>query len=285
MSAVPSVPSRNPYGGRNFGEVVEGTRMWDRFRALGDMGSLAVQVIRIAVVNPSLWIRDAIVEISIAFRRCAVPLVISHTVYVVGYGILLFGILIVNLGITERIASAFFLIWGREIATWITAMIFAGIVGSAVTADLGARKIREELDALAVLGVKEVRALVVPRVMAMTIALPVLAMLSLMCVMTVSGLVATQLFGFSIGVFKDNMFGNIFPLDLIVTMALKNAILGFFVGIVACYKGISSKPGAEGVGRAVSETVMITFFGIWLFNSLYNLLYLTLLPNAAVLKG
>lgn len=284
MSAVPSAPSRNPYG-RSLRETLEGSRPWDRFKQMGDMGALAVQVIRIAVVNPSLWIRDAIVEISVAFRRCAVPLVISHTVYVVGYGILLFGLLLVNLGITERIASAFFLIWGREIATWITAMIFAGIVGSAVTADLGARKIREELDAMAVLGVKQVRALVVPRVMAMTIALPVLAMISLMCVMAVSGVVATQMFGFSLGVFKDNMFGNIFPLDLIVTMALKNAILGFFVGIVACYKGISSRPGAEGVGRAVSETVMITFFGIWLFNSLYNLAYLTLLPNAAVLKG
>jgi phospholipid/cholesterol/gamma-HCH transport system permease protein len=279
-----STTSNNPYG-RSLGEVLEGSRPYERFRHMGDMGALGVTVIRQAFVKPSAWIRDAIVELSIAFRRCTVPLAISHTVYAVGYGILLFGILLVNLGISERIASAFFLIWGREIATWITAMIFAGVVGSAVTADLGARKIREELDALAVLGVKQVRALVVPRVIAMTVALPVLAMLSLMVVTVVNYYMSTSRFGFSHAVFRDNLFSSMFPLDLIVTMAVKNAILGFFVGVVACYKGITSRAGAEGVGRAVNDTVIITFFGIWLFNSLYNLMYLTLLPDAAVLKG
>jgi phospholipid/cholesterol/gamma-HCH transport system permease protein len=252
---------------------------------MGAMGALAVQVIRQAFINPTAWIRDAVVELSTAIRRCTVPLVISHTVYAVGYGILLFGILLVNLGISERIASAFFLIWGREIATWITAMIFAGVVGSAIAADLGARKIREELDALAVLGVKQIRALVVPRVIAMTVALPVLAMLSLAVVTLVNYWLSTSRFGFSHAVFRDNLFSAMFPLDLVVTMAIKNAILGFFVGVVACYKGISSRMGAEGVGRAVNETVIVTFFGIWLFNSLYNLAYLTLLPDAAVLKG
>ena len=281
MSAATTTPSGNPYGR----ELLEGSRPWERFSAMGEMGALAVQVVRIAAVNPALWIRDAIVEVSVAFRRCVIPLAISHTVYAVGYGILLFGSLIQNLGISERIASAFFLIWDREVATWVTAMVFAGVVGSSVAADLGARKIREELDAMAVLGVRQVRALVVPRVVAMTVALPVLAMLSLMLVMVVNYFLSTSLFGFSHGVFRDNLFSSIYPLDLVVTMALKNAILGFFIGIVACYKGITSRPGAEGVGRAVSETVMITFFGVWLFNSLFNLAYLTLLPNAAVLKG
>jgi phospholipid/cholesterol/gamma-HCH transport system permease protein len=281
VSAITTTPAGNPYGR----EMLEDSRPWQRFRAFGEMGALAIQVLRIAVTSPALWIRDATVEISVAFRRCAIPLAISHTVYAVGYGILLFGALIASLGISERIASAFFLIWGREVATWVTAMIFAGIVGSSVAADLGARKVREELDAMAVLGVRQVRALVVPRVVAMTVALPVLAMLSLMLVMIVNYFLSTSLFSFSHGVFRDNLFSSIYPLDLVVTVALKNAILGFFIGIVACYKGISSKPGAEGVGRAVSETVMITFFGVWLFNSLFNLAYLTLLPNAAILKG
>jgi phospholipid/cholesterol/gamma-HCH transport system permease protein len=54
---------------------------------------------------------------------------------------------------------------------------------------------------------------------------------------------------------------------------------------VACYKGISSGSGAEGVGRAVNQTVVITFFGIWLFNTLFNFAYFTLLPDAASLRG
>ena len=284
MEASSAAPKANPYG-RSLRETLEGSRPYERFAAMGNMGALAITVIRQAFVNPAAWVRDAIVELSTAIRRCTIPLIISHTVYAVGYGILLFGILLVNLGISERIASAFFLIWGREIATWITAMIFAGVVGSAIAADLGARKIREELDALAVLGVKQVRALVVPRVIAMTVALPVLSMLSLAVVTLVNYWLSTSRFGFSHAVFRDNLFSSMFPLDLIVTMAIKNAILGFFVGVVACYKGISSRMGAEGVGRAVNETVIVTFFGIWLFNSLFNLAYLTLLPDAAVLKG
>lgn len=284
MKAPSTTRSANPYG-RSLGELLEGSRPYERFRHMGDMGALAVTVVRQAFVNPATWIRDAVVEVSTAFRRCAVPLAISHTVYAVGYGILLFGILISTLGISERIAGAFFLIWGREIATWVTAMIFAGIVGSAVTADLGARRIREELDALAVLGVQQVRALVVPRVIAMTVAMPVLALLSLAVVTLVNYTLSTARFGFSHAVFRDNLFSSMFPLDLIVTMAVKNAILGFFIGVVACYKGVTSRLGAEGVGRAVNETVIITFFGVWLFNSLYNLAYLTLLPDAAVLKG
>jgi phospholipid/cholesterol/gamma-HCH transport system permease protein len=138
---------------------------------------------------------------------------------------------------------------------------------------------------MAVLGVKQVRALILPRVVATTVALPVLAFISLMIVQVVNYVVSPWHFGFSHGVFLDNLRQNIFPLDMIFTMLLKNLILGFFIGIVACYKGVSSKPGAEGVGRAVNETVIITFFGVWLFNSLFQLAYLTLLPDAAVLKG
>jgi len=276
--------SKNPYG-RSFSQFVEESRPYERFGHAGNMGSLAVQVVRQAFINPTAWMRDAVVELSLSIRRCAIPLTISHTVYLVGYGILLLGILVVNLGIPERVSGAMYLIWSREIATWITAMIFAGVIGSAVTADLGARKIREELDALAVLGVPQIRTLVVPRVIAMTVALTVLSMLSLMLVTLVNYGVSPSRFGFAPGVFRDSMFSTVFPLDLVFTMAIKNAILGFFVGVVACYKGLSSRMGAEGVGRAVNETVIITFFGIWLFNSLFNLAYLTLLPDAAVLKG
>jgi phospholipid/cholesterol/gamma-HCH transport system permease protein len=68
-------------------------------------------------------------------------------------------------------------------------------------------------------------------------------------------------------------------------MLVKNVVLGFFVGVVACHKGLTCKAGAEGVGRAVNQTVVITFFGIWLFNSVFNLGYLTVFPDAAQFRG
>jgi phospholipid/cholesterol/gamma-HCH transport system permease protein len=163
-------------------------------------------------------------------------------------------------------------------------MIFAGVAGSAITADLGARKIREELDALAVLGVDRIRSLVVPRVFAMTIAAPVLGMLALTISQAVNYAVAPGHIGFPRSVFRDSVVSNILPLDLYASI-LKYAIIGFFVGVVSCHKGLASKGGAEGVGRAVNQTVVIAFFGIWLINSLFNLAYLTMFPETAILRG
>jgi phospholipid/cholesterol/gamma-HCH transport system permease protein len=265
--------------------ALEGRAPYERLRHVGDMGRLATQILREVVKPPFSWIRDAVVELSTYTRRCAVPLAISHCVYLIGFGILLLSQLIVNLGAPDRFTGAIYIIWSREISTWITAMIFAGVVGSAVTADLGARKIRDELDALAVLGVKDVRTLAVPRVVAMTVAMPMLAVLSFTLVQVVDYLVAPGVVGISHGVALDNVRQNVLPSDLYLTLVLKNALLGFFIGIVSCYKGLTSPGGAEGVGRAVNQTVVICFFSAWLFNSLFNLAYLTTFPDVASLKG
>jgi phospholipid/cholesterol/gamma-HCH transport system permease protein len=248
------------------------------------MGELAVRSVRIAFTPPFSWVRNAVVEMSVSFRRCLIPLIICHSVYLIGYGIILFGVVLTNLGVVERESGAMWLIWVREIGTWITAMIFAGVVGSAATADLGARKIREELDALDVLGIDKLRLLVVPRVVAMTIASPVMAIVSLYLVVGVNYILGPLTLGYSHGVYRDNLVHTILPID-VYAMLLKNAVIGFFVGVVSCHKGLSCKGGAEGVGRAVNQAVVISFFGIWLFNSLFNLGYLTLFPDAATLRG
>lgn len=274
----------NPYG-RGVGDLLEGTAPYERLRRIGDMGALATKVVGLAVRPPFSWVRDAVVELSTYSRRCLVPLALSHTVYLVGFGILLLSQLIVNLGAADRFPGAIYIIWSREISTWITAMIFAGIAGSAVTADLGARKIREELDALAVLGVERVRTLVVPRVIAMTIAMPVLAILSFLLVQGVNYFASPVVLDISHGVLRDNVAQNVLATDLWFTLLLKNALLGFFFGIVACYKGLASPGGADGVGRAVNQTVVICFFAAWLFNSLFNLAYLTMFPDVASLRG
>jgi phospholipid/cholesterol/gamma-HCH transport system permease protein len=269
----------------SLGEVLRGTRLWEALESAGGMGALAVRTVRIAARPPFGWVRSATVEASIGIRRALIPLAISHAAYLIGFGIILFGLILTNLGVVEREAGAMFTIWAREIATWITAMIFAGIVGSAVTADLGARRIREELDALAVLGVDQVRSLVVPRVMATTLIAPVLALISLLMVVVINYVVAPAHLVYTHGVFQDNLAQSIFPADLIAPMVIKNTVIGFFVGVVACHKGLTCKLGAEGVGRAVNQTVVITFFGIWMFNSFFNLAYLSLFPNAAVFHG
>jgi phospholipid/cholesterol/gamma-HCH transport system permease protein len=266
------------------GDVLAEVPLYGQLQTAGEMGALSIKTLRAMVTPPFPWFRDAIVQMSVAIRACIVPLAISVSVYLLGFGVILFGIVLTNIGVAERESGGLYIAFSREVCTWITMMVFAGIAGSAITADLGARKIREELDALAVLGVEHVRSLVVPRVVATTICAMALGLISLLISQVVNYGAAPPHLGFTRSVFLDNVQHNIVPTDLYAAL-IKHAIIGFFVGIVACYKGLSSKGGAEGVGRAVNQTVVVAFFGIWLFNSLFQLAFLTLFPQSSVLRG
>jgi phospholipid/cholesterol/gamma-HCH transport system permease protein len=267
------------------GPALTGTTAFLRLKRAGEMSGLAVRSVRYAVTPPFDWLGEATVIGADAMRRCVRPLAISHGSYVVGFGVILFGGVIATLGSPERLAGGLWFAWTREICTWITMMVFAGVVGSSMAADIAARKIRDELDALQVLGIDQMRSLVLPRVLACTVAAAVLAVLSTAFVTGINYLMAPEYLHFSRAAFRDSLASFIYVQDIVLTMVVKNAILGFFVAVVACYKGLSSEPGTEGVGRAVNQCVVITFFGIWLFNSLFNLAYVSLLPNLVALKG
>ncbi len=251
---------------RRVREALEASRGYEAAESAGGTGSLAVQVVKELIRPPFHYVPDAIAEASNAIRHCLIPYLISHAAFVVGIGIITFGNTLIDIGAADRGAGAFWLIWSREIGTWVTEMIVAALVGSAITADLGARRIREELDALAVLGVDQIRSLVVPRVAAVTLISPVLTFVSLLWINLLDYLIMPTQFGVSHGVILSNLSGTIVPLDLLGPMLIKNTVIGFFIGIVACQKGLSCKLGAEGVGRATAQTVVITYFGIWAFN-------------------
>jgi phospholipid/cholesterol/gamma-HCH transport system permease protein len=258
--------------------------LYSSIRSLAEMGALVVRVARVAVRGPYSWVPDAVVETAKACRRCLIPLALSVTTFIIALAILVFGNLLHELGATDREAGGMWIAFTREVCVWITGMVFAGVVGSAITADLGARKVREELDALAVLGVDRVRSLVLPRIVATTVAAPTLGILATTIVTGVNYAVAPGHLHLSAAVWRDSLVGDIIPLDLYAAL-IKYTIIGFFVGVVSCHKGLSSPAGAEGVGRAVNQTVVVTFFGIWLINTLFNLAYLTVFPQTAILRG
>lgn len=262
-----------------------GSRIDEAVRSAAGMWELGLKTVRLAVRPPFTWRRDMIDEVAGAIRRSLIPLIVAHSVYVIGFGMIMFGAVVGSLGVIDRQPGAILLIWDREIATWISAMIFAGIVGSATTADLGARRIREELDALSVLGIDAVRKLVVPRVLAMTFIAPIFATLALLTVLLVNFITGPPHLGFSHGVYVDSVVHQLYSLDLLATVFLKNLIIGFLVGVIACHKGLTCKLGSEGVGRAVNQTVVLAFFGIWLFNSLYNLGYMSIFPDLSIPRG
>jgi len=251
--------------------------------AAKEMATLAGRVLRIVFTSAS-WVRDSIVESSRSLRVATGPLLFATVFYMLAFGSVLLGDVIYQLGAGDRTGPGIYLGLLRELSTWITFMVLAAIVGSALCGDLGARKIREELDALDVLGVDKLRTLIVPRVMAITFVGLLLAMLNLLVDTAAVIVVDTYTIDQPLRPQIESIFLVMNWYD-VAAAALKNTLLGFFIGIVACQKGMSAKGGADGVGRAVGQTVAITFFGIWLINTLFNTGYLTIVPEAIGIRG
>jgi phospholipid/cholesterol/gamma-HCH transport system permease protein len=149
----------------------------------------------------------------------------------------------------------------------VTVLVIAGAGATAMCADLGSRTIREELDALRVLGINPVQALVVPRVLAATLVSLLLA--SLVCLVGITG-------GFVFSVFFQNVTPGAFAAGLtllvgapqVITALIKAALFGLAASLIACYKGISVGGGPQGVGNAVNETVVYTFMALFVINLL-----------------
>jgi len=123
--------------------------------------------------------------------------------------------------------------------------------GSAITADLGSRKIREELDALQVLGVDPIKNLVVPRFLALMLVTGLLDTFALVAGMS-SGLLTEILHHESLGGFFATFLSNASILDLAGSV-IKCTLFGAIIAIVCCYKGMTVSGGAAGVGRGVND--------------------------------
>lgn len=270
---------RTPFGAR-----VERSPFYERLKTCRDMFMLGPKTVRLAVTPPINWVPDAIIEANQSMRRTIVPLIISQAIWIIGFGVLNFGEVAYSLGVSDRAPGGVMVGFTREVSTWITMMIIAGVAGSALAADIGARKIREELDAMAVLGVDQFRTLIVPRVMAMVYVALVMGLIGLLVPIATYYALVPAFLEFPASVYRESTYLNLQPIDLFSTF-FKHAIMGFFIGIVACERGLATKGGAEGVGLAVTQTVVISFFGIWAFNSVYNIGFLTIFPDLLVLKG
>ncbi len=146
-----------------------------------------------------------------------------------------------------------------------TVLVVAGAGSTAICADLGARTIREEIDALEVMGIDPIHRLVVPRVLAATVVATLLNSL----VVTV-GLVG----GFLFSVYLQNVSGGAYLSTLtlvtglpeVVIATLKAFSFGLIAGLMGCYRGLTVSGGAKGVGTAVNETVVLCVIALYAVN-------------------
>ncbi len=155
----------------------------------------------------------------------------------------------------------------NQIGPIVTVLVVSGAGATAMCADLGARTIREELDAMRVMGINPIQALVVPpRVLAATTVA-----LALSATVILVGLVGAFFFT----VFIQNVSAGAFIAGLtlltggvsdVIVSLVKATLFGMSAGLIACYKGISVGGGPAGVGNAVNETVVFTFMVLFAIN-------------------
>jgi phospholipid/cholesterol/gamma-HCH transport system permease protein len=166
----------------------------------------------------------------------------------------------------------------REAGPIVTALIIAGAGGSAICADLGSRKIREELDAMEVLGIDPVQRLVAPRVVA---AMLVAVLLNgLVSVVGVAGgyFFTIIMQGGTPGAYLAS-FQALGQLPDLVVGEIKALLFGAVAALVAAYKGMTAKGGPKGVGDAVNHSVVITFMLLFAINFVITAVYFQVVPQ------
>ncbi|MFI5626104.1 MlaE family ABC transporter permease [Nocardioides sp. NPDC051685] len=190
------------------------------------------------------------------------------------------GGLVAQFGAQSFVGSAAVLAVVQQAAPIATALLVAGAGGSAIAADLGARKIREELDAMMVLGIDPIQRLVVPRVLAaMMIAVFLNGMVSIVGVM--GGYVFNVIIqGGTPGAYLASFTALAQMADLWQGLA-KALVFGLIAAIVAAYKGMNAGGGPKGVGDAVNESVVITFLLLFITNFVMSAIFLQIIPSKA----
>jgi phospholipid/cholesterol/gamma-HCH transport system permease protein len=165
----------------------------------------------------------------------------------------------------------------REVAPLAAALLIAGAAGSAMTADMGARNIRDELSAMEVMGINPIHRLVTPRLWAASTVAVLLCSLIIL-----SGVAGGYYFnvvqqGVSPGAYFDGATSLLQISDLLVTL-FKAWVFGFIAAAVACYKGMNCDYGPIGVGRAVNQSAVVTAILLFATNYVITSLYYVLVP-------
>jgi phospholipid/cholesterol/gamma-HCH transport system permease protein len=160
----------------------------------------------------------------------------------------------------------------REIGVLIVAIMVAGRSGSSYTAELGSMKMREEVDALQTMGLDPVAVLILPRILALVIALPVLAFLGSMAALYGAGLVAWLYGGMSPATFIERLKEAITLTHFQVGM-IKAPFMALVIGIVACAEGLRVQGSAESLGLQTTNSVVKSIFMVIVLDGIFAMFF------------
>lgn len=248
-------------------------------RHSGDFLAMSLDTMRAAVRRPFQW-RELLQQ---AWFIASVTILPTALVSIPFGGVIALqvGNLFQQFGAQSYTGAAAVLATVRQASPIIVALLIAGAGGSAICADLGSRKIREEIDAMEVLGINPLQRLVVPRVIA-----------SMIIAFFLNGLVAVVgvMGGYFFNVILEDgtpgayvaSFTTLAKLPDLYAAQIKALIFGFIAGMVACYRGLTAGGGPKGVGDAVNQSVVITFMLLFFVNYVLTTVYFQVVPEQGI---
>jgi phospholipid/cholesterol/gamma-HCH transport system permease protein len=249
---------------------------------VGSMGVLLLRTVAAAWRHPRAFWPELLHQTAFVLRLGWLPMLLASFALAYGpAGIQAAGFL--NLfGAIDRMGGLFAITVVREFAPLVCAVVVAGVAGTAICADLGARKVREELDALSVLAVDPILHLVVPRFFALVLVTVVFDAYAVLAGIA-AGLVVAVVNGSTAGVFLHAFLVNAAPLEVLAA-AVKTALFGGMIAIVCCHQGLHAAGGPAGVGRAVNRAVVLAFLAIGLVDYVFGAALLALSPELSAVR-
>ncbi len=180
---------------------------------------------------------------------------------------------------TERLVPGLVAIgFTRELGPLLTGIMMAARIGAAFTAELGTMQVSEEVEAIEAMGIGPLRFLVAPRMLALFFLMPCLSTVSNIAAIFASSLVCKAYFSIAFVYFVDLVKDALLIRD-IITGILKSLMFGLLIGGIACYRGLTVKGGAAGVGTSTTSSVVTAITTVIGFDTVYNIIYTVFFPT------
>ena len=240
----------------------------------GFVGHLAAEGFRLARVPGSFRHREFVAQMESIFVY-AIPISVAMIflmgvvfAYLMGVQAQKFG---ANLYVVDGVAAAVL----REISPVIVAILVAGRTGAAITAQIGTMKVNEEIDALSVLGLSPYAVLVLPRILALFLALPLLVFIGDIAGLLGGMFVAKAQLGLEYSQYWDRL-DSVLKLKTILLGICKAPVFAVFIGLIACRMGMSVARDARSVGMHTTSTVVQSIVSIIVINAIFAIIFVEL---------
>ncbi len=167
----------------------------------------------------------------------------------------------------------------RELAPSLTALVVGSRIGAGIAAEIGSMAVTEQIDAIRALGADPVRKLVVPRMLAGTVIMPMLTVFALVLGIASAAFVCNLTFGVPIPFFLTTAIDSIWFEDFASGIG-KTPFFGFLIAILGCHFGMQTRGGTEGVGRSTTTSVVVVSIGVLIADAVLTQIFLHFMRNA-----